>query len=213
MRNKLLLLLALVFCLSAVMPWESGYATWKWMLVEMRPEFISNDLEIPTVSGIEAIPEDLKDKIPTTGKIILVDFRRPSYKKRLWVIQNEQVKLFCRVAHGKNSGEVFATQFSNDQGSYKSSIGYFLTGEAYLGEKGWAMKLHGQDRGINDLAYERGIVFHGGEYVSKAFLLRNGRIGRSHGCFVTEPQNNEKIIRWCQNGTRVWVVGHQPLRI
>jgi len=209
MRNLILGLLVLVLFASAAWKLKAVDRSWKVIERHFRPEFFGEEPQLPVVSGLENIPADLRQRIPAKGKVILVDFRLPSSKKRLWLVKNQKIRLHCRVAHGKNSGEVWAKKFSNEQQSFKSCLGTFTTGKAYVGEKGLAMKLHGTEKGINDNAYERGIVFHGGSYVSTAFILRNGRIGRSHGCFVTEPQDNAKIIRSCASGTKVIVVGQR----
>lgn len=213
MRNLILCLLALVLCVSAAWKLKAVDRSWKGIERHFRPEFIGDEPQLPVVSGLEELPADLRQRIPAKGKVILVDFRLPSSKKRLWLIKNQKIRLHCRVAHGKNTGELWATKFSNEQQSFKSCLGVFTTGKAYVGKKGLAMKLHGAEKGVNDNAYDRGIVFHGGPYVSKAFLLRNGRLGRSHGCFVTEPQHNAKIIHSCAKGTKVIVVGHRSIRI
>ncbi|MBM3165553.1 MAG: murein L,D-transpeptidase catalytic domain family protein [Bacteroidetes bacterium] len=209
MRNLILGLLVLVLFASAAWKLKAVDRSWKVIERHFRPEFFGEEPQLPVVSGLENIPADLRQSIPVNGKVILVDFRLPSSKKRLWLVKNQKISLHCRVAHGKNSGEVWAKKFSNEQQSFKSCLGTFTTGKAYVGEKGLAMKLHGTEKGINDNAYERGIVFHGGSYVSTAFILKNGRIGRSHGCFVTEPRDNAKIIRSCASGTKVIVVGHR----
>jgi hypothetical protein len=93
-----------------------------------------------------------------------------------------------------------------------SCYGEFKTGEIYQGDKGLAMRLHGLEPGVNDNAYARAIVFHGGSYASYAFLAQHGRIGRSLGCFVTEPMYNSRIIRLCRFGAKMFVSGHQPVK-
>ena len=149
-----------------------------------------------------------KFNFPSKGIYVVVDFSMPSNKKRLWVIKDKKILLNCRVAHGKNSGIIQTASFSNEPESFKSCYGNFISGKSYVGEKGLAMRIHGLDFGINHNAYRRGIVFHSGAYVSDAYLNRKGRIGRSLGCFVTEPKNNAKIIRWCRNGVRIFVLGN-----
>lgn len=148
-----------------------------------------------------------KFNFPSKGIYVVVDFSMPSNKKRLWVIKDKKILLNCRVAHGKNSGVIQTASFSNEPESFKSCYGNFVSGKSYVGDKGLAMRIHGLDFGINHNAYRRGIVFHSGAYVSDAYLNRKGRIGRSLGCFVTEPKNNAKIIRWCRNGVRIFVLG------
>ena len=52
------------------------------------------------------------ESLKSSGQLIqdhilsVVDFSLPSNQKRLWVIRNNKVLVHCRVAHGKNSGEI-----------------------------------------------------------------------------------------------------------
>jgi hypothetical protein len=86
------------------------------------------------------------------------------------------------VAHGQNTGREWATSFSNQNESLKSSPGFYVTRETYEGKNGYSLKLDGLEHGINDKAYERGIVMHGAEYVSQDMANARGWIGRSWGC-------------------------------
>jgi len=210
---RLVILFVFTF-LGASIQWQSNMIGVKWqaVIMDIRPEFIPESAKDITEAPIFNIPLDLQQKIPETGTVILVDFRRPSNQKRLWVLSNRKLLVHCRVAHGKNSGETITSSFSNDFESNQSCIGSFVTGKIYRGEKGLAMRIHGLEQGINDNAYERGIVFHGGDYVSTAFLLKHGRIGRSLGCFVTEPRYNARIIRLCRFGAKLFVSGHEPIK-
>jgi hypothetical protein len=70
------------------------------------------------------------------------------------------------VAHGKNSGTLFAKNFSNKNESNKSSLGFYITGNTYRGKHGESLKLTGMENGINDKAAQRAIVLHGANYVS-----------------------------------------------
>lgn len=54
--------------------------------------------------------------LKSKGKII-IDYRRPSYQKRLWLMDGKEVLLNTYVAHGKNSGLIFARYFSNTENS------------------------------------------------------------------------------------------------
>ena len=69
---------------------------------------------------------DRKDK----GIITLIDFTKPSTEERLYVLDIKHHKLLFSslVSHGKNSGNNYATSFSNENGSYKSSLGFYITG-------------------------------------------------------------------------------------
>ena len=200
--------------LTVSVQWQTsiGDESWKHVFIRMRPEFVPEEVKEVTKDPFFSIPLDLQEKVPEVGTVILVDFRIPSNHKRLWVVRNNKVLVHCRVAHGKNSGEIVTENFSNQPETNMSCMGEFKTGKIYQGDKGLAMRLHGLDAGVNDNAYDRGIVFHGGTYVSSSFLLQHGRIGRSHGCFVTEPSINARIIRLCRYGATVYVSGHQPVK-
>lgn len=210
---RIILILSLAL-LSASIQWQSAGTeiNWRYVFVGMRPEFMPEEIKAASKDPIFAIPLDLLGKIPESGTVILVDFRLPSSSKRLWVVRNKKVLVHCRVAHGKNSGEIVTEHFSNTAETSMSCIGAFITGKIYTGEKGLAMRLHGLIPGVNDNAYARGIVFHGGSYVSSSFLAQHGRIGRSLGCFVTEPSYNKRIIRLCRFGAKMYVSGHQPVK-
>lgn len=123
----------------------------------------------------------------------IADLSQSSNSKRLYVIDLEKkiVLFHTYVSHGRNSGEEFAHFFGNEPESYKSSLGFYLTGDAYKGTHGLSMKLRGLEKGINHRAEQRGIVVHGASYVSESFIRRNGRLGRSQGC----PSVSEKICK------------------
>jgi hypothetical protein len=159
--------------------------------------------------SLSSLPNKLLKYVPDAGTVILIDFRLPSNKKRLWVIQDHKILVNCRVAHGIKSGRVKTTHFSNQHESNMSCIGTFLTGDEYQSEQiGRAMYLHGMDKGVNDNAFQRGIRFHASTYLSDAFLKKNGRIGRSLGCFTTEKKYNDIIIDVCKSGTLVHVIAN-----
>ena len=126
----------------------------------------------------------------------MIDFSLSSNMKRLWVIDLEKnIVLFqTLVAHGRNTGEEFAKEFSNQAQSFKSSIGFYATGEIYDGKHGKSLKLDGLEKGLNDKARERAVVIHGADYVSETFIKQNKRLGRSQGCPAIPVEMNAKII-------------------
>ncbi|MGH8816901.1 MAG: murein L,D-transpeptidase catalytic domain-containing protein [Achromobacter pestifer] len=81
------------------------------------------------------------------------------------------------VAHGRNSGESIATQFSNQNESFATSLGLFRTQESYRGQNGYSLRMKGLEPGFNDNAFDRAIVIHGVPYVSPVLARANGRIG------------------------------------
>lgn len=116
--------------------------------------------------------------------LALVDFSLPSTAKRLWVFDlNTHEVLFEEwVAHGRNTGDNFAREFSNRPESHMSSLGAYQAGEIYTGKNGYSLRLHGLEPGFNDLAFDRAIVIHGAPYVSAEMIRAHGRLGRSFGC-------------------------------
>ena len=66
-----------------------------------------------------------------------------SNTKRLWVIDltTNTILYNSFVAHGRNTGDEFASNFSNAAESYKSSLGFYSTGEIYNGKHGMSLKL------------------------------------------------------------------------
>jgi len=128
--------------------------------------------------------------------LTLVDYTLSSNQNRLWVIdlKNNCILFQSLVAHGRNSGEEFAGKFSNTPESYKSSLGFYVTGETYFGKHGYSLRLDGLDKGINSNARDRAIVVHGADYVSKTFINQNGRLGRSLGCFALPQELKKEVI-------------------
>ncbi len=139
--------------------------------------------------------------------ITIADFSQPSYKKRLFIIdlKNYKVLFNTLVAHGRNTGREWAHYFSNQNESYKSSPGFYITRETYDGKNGFSLKLEGMERGINDNAYERGIVMHGADYVSSAYVNAQGYIGRSQGCPAIPVNMSRPVINTIKNGTCLFI--------
>jgi hypothetical protein len=138
--------------------------------------------------------------------LTIIDYSLPSTVKRMWVIdlKTADVSFHTLVAHGKNSGYVNTTQFSNSPNSDETSIGLFLTGDTYTGHNGYSLKLNGLEPGFNDNALQREVVIHGAAYVGDDFLAKYGRIGRSWGCPALSKLVAEPIINEIKNGTLVF---------
>ena len=129
--------------------------------------------------------------------ITLIDFSLSANTKRLWVIDLDTDTILCNslVAHGRNTGDEYANSFSNAPESYKSSLGFYVTGEVYNGKHGKSLKLDGLEKGINDNARERAVVVHGADYVSDSFIRNNKRLGRSLGCPAVPLEITDELIR------------------
>jgi hypothetical protein len=160
----------------------------------------TNDLALPSREGfMKALKgfTKLKEKGLITKNILtLIDFSLSSNVKRLWVIDlDSNVVLFnSLVAHGRNTGDEYANSFSNASESFKSSLGFYATGEIYRGKHGASLKLDGLEKGINSNARARAVVIHGADYVSESFIQNNKRLGRSLGCPAIPLALTDKII-------------------
>lgn len=139
----------------------------------------------------------LKEKGLIQKEILtLIDFGLSSNIKRLWVIDltNNTVLFNSLVAHGRNTGEEFAKNFSNANSSFKSSLGFYTTGEVYNGKHGMSLRLDGLEKGVNNNARARGVVVHAASYVSESFIKQNKRLGRSQGCPALPAELSKDII-------------------
>lgn len=128
--------------------------------------------------------------------LTIIDFSLSSNTKRLWVIDliSGNVLFNSLVAHGRNTGDEYASNFSNSNESYKSSLGFYATGEIYNGKHGMSLRLDGLEKGVNDNARARGIVMHAADYVSDSFIQNNHRLGRSQGCPAVPAGLSKEII-------------------
>jgi hypothetical protein len=146
-------------------------------------------------------------KVNRPGILSIADFSKSSNQKRFFVIDMENAKILYHtvVAHGRNSGLYYATDFSNKPESNKSSLGFYVTLSTYYGEKGYSLKLQGLEKGINDNAYDRNIVLHGSEYATSEFARSNGYLGRSLGCPAVPMKQNTGIINTVKNGTVLFI--------
>ena len=139
------------------------------------------------------------------GKQVLtvIDFDLPSTEKRLWVLDlaKNNILFHTLVAHGHNSGENEATNFSNTDQSNMSSLGFYATGSEYEGKHGHSLRLQGLDEGYNTNAAARSVVMHGADYVSEDFIKQNGRLGRSLGCPALPMDQYSQIIDAVNGGT------------
>lgn len=140
----------------------------------------------------------------------IIDFSIPSSKKRLYVLDMKNYRLLFHTytAHGRNSGTVNTLYFSNEPESFKSSVGFYLTGGTYDGKHGYSLKLKGYEAGFNDKAEERAIVMHSADYVSEALIKQQGYIGRSLGCPALAPEIYKQVIQKIQNRTCLFMYGN-----
>jgi hypothetical protein len=132
--------------------------------------------------------------------VIVIDYRKSIVEKRLCLVDMKSGKniLESRVAHAFKSGVMFPTKFSNQLGSNTSSKGVFITGKTTISPKfGYAMLIDGLEKGVNNNARKREIIFHSD---------KNMQTKWSYGCFATPEEINKKLIDLTKNGCLVVVL-------
>jgi len=147
--------------------------------------------------------------VPRTRLLTVIDYSLPSTEPRLWVLDLDRARILYKelVAHGRESGDNIPGAFSNEPGSLMSSLGLFVTDEAYVGKNGYSLRLRGLDPGINDNAYDRAIVMHGAAYVNRSVAETLGRLGRSLGCPAVRLEVARKLIDTIKGGTAMYAYG------
>lgn len=153
--------------------------------------------------------EYLKDagKLQNENILTIADFSLPSSQKRLFVLdmENGQLLYHTYVAHGRNSGKEYAKQFSNEEESFKSSLGFYVTKNTYSGKHGFSLRLEGKEKGINDNAMKRAIVMHSADYVDQKFINMQGYIGRSLGCPALPKEVYKPILTKIKDGSCLFI--------
>ena len=171
----------------------------------------SNQFELPNLESFKEALKGfyiLKEKGLIQKDILtLVDFSLSSNVKRLWVIDMSTNTILYNslVAHGRNTGDEFANSFSNANSSFKSSLGFYATGEIYNGKHGMSLKLDGLEKGVNNNARERGVVIHSANYVSNSFIKNNKRLGRSLGCPAIPAESLNGIVNTIKNKSCLFI--------
>jgi L,D-transpeptidase catalytic domain len=135
------------------------------------------------------------------GYLTICDFSQSARQKRFYLIDlaNNKIVFNTFVAHGRNSGCEFATNFSNKLESLQSSLGFYVTKDTYSGEHGLSLRIEGLEPGFNDKAFQRAIVIHGAPYIG------DGCTGRSYGCPAVPQKESKKIINTIKNGTCLFI--------
>lgn len=144
-----------------------------------------------------------QSEITNRNVLTVVDFKRHSGQKRFFVIDMKSGVVRAHVvAHGKMSdpdASGFATSFSNVPESNKSSIGFAITGETYVGAHGRSLRLEGLSP-TNSNMFDRAIVVHSADYVVEG----QSKQGRSLGCFVLDDAVKDDIIDLIRGGSLIY---------
>lgn len=145
--------------------------------------------------------------------VFLLDMSIPSGKKRFFVYNLKVDSLECSslVSHGfgstiKNSEDELI--FSNNNYSFKTSLGKYKIGSSYNGTYGLAYKLYGLDT-TNSKAFERAIVLHSDVHIPTTEIYPY-KIFQSAGCPAVAPSflpvlskyiktSRKPILMWIYN--------------
>lgn len=142
--------------------------------------------------------------------LTVIDFTKPSTEPRFSVIDLKEKKLlyYTYVSHGKNSGKVIATKFSNAPNSFQSSLGFFVTDtKPYFGSFGYSLRLKGLENHFNSNAYDRAIVIHGADYASKKYIDQMGFLGRTLGCPAIPVELSKEVIDLLSDNSIIFIAG------
>jgi hypothetical protein len=173
---------------------------------------LTRDVYNLAIKGLHKL--DAEGKLHNLNIITIIDYSQSSNQKRLYVIDlaNQKLLFNTYVAHGRKTGEEYAKTFSNNDGSFQSSLGFYITQQTLTGSHtGFALSLSGVEKGINDNAYKRAIIMHAANYVSENFIKKNGRLGRSLGCPALPPELNKPIIETIKGGSCLFLYNPDPV--
>ncbi len=173
-----------------------------YAVVNLADTGLTKDVFNMAIKGLKKL--DTNGKLQNPNIVTIADYSQSSNKKRLYVIDLKNKKLLFNtyVAHGRNTGEEFAKSFSNVEGSYKSSLGFYVTEHPITGSHtGFSLLIDGVEKGFNDHAVQRAIIIHAAEYATENFIKKYGRLGRSYGCPSVPPEMNKPIIDAIKGGT------------
>jgi hypothetical protein len=208
--KKYILRILFLICLMPLTSFKYGYP-----MPKLEPENTSTNIYEALKTNSKAFALAIKgyEKLKQLGKLsnlrylTIADMSRASSEPRLFILDMEKQVLVLQtfVAHGRNSGMLFAKNFSNKIGSFQSSLGFYITGSAYQGKHGKSLVLKGVESGINDNAEARAIVLHGADYANKGFVQDQGYLGRSLGCPAVPNNQVEAIIKTIQGASCLFV--------
>ena len=167
---------------------------------------LSNEVFQLALTGLGKLEAAGQLNIP--GIITIVDFSQSSTKKRLYVIDllNKTLLFNTYVAHGRNTGEEYAEHFSNESGTHKSSLGFYITENPAMGATvGLSLIIKGVEKGFNDKAMQRAIIMHGADYATEDFITKHGRLGRSYGCPSVPPELIKPVSETIKGGSCMFI--------
>jgi len=217
MLNRKFINLLRIICISILLTNAGCSTSQRPKPSPLPPSQAQSQIEILSNQAVELNPRVLNlalnayKKAANRGlvkqpKLTVIDYSLPSVVPRLWVFDLNDNKLLYQlhVTHGAKSGLLNATEFSNQHDSHKSSLGVFLTEEAYYGRYGYSLRLKGLEKGFNDNARSRAIVMHGAEYATAEHAVLSKRLGRSWGCPAIDPKVSTRVVEELKQGSLIF---------
>ena len=127
----------------------------------------------------------------------MIDYSKSIVSERLYLVNTKthKIEMTSVVSHAWKSGLNYATNFSNEEGTLKSSLGAYFTENTYYGTYGYSLVLNGLDK-TNSNAKKRKIIFHSTKKMKTKW---------SWGCFALPEKNTRKIIDMIKGGCLVYV--------
>ncbi|HEY2726149.1 MAG TPA: murein L,D-transpeptidase catalytic domain family protein [Parafilimonas sp.] len=172
-----------------------------YSIMNLSETGLSRDVFFTAYKGYEYMLS--QNEVLKPGLLTICDYSQVSSKKRLYVLDLNAAKILFNtyVAHGHNSGNDYATSFSNSDDSHKSSLGFMRTAETYFGDNGYSMRLDGMENGFNNNVRARAIVMHGSNYVNAERASNGTMMGRSFGCPAVPAAEVKDIIDHIKGGS------------
>ncbi len=173
----------------ATAPLQASPQTWTTAQITPPPLDPQRLVRPELMSRAMAALDIHHQKLVLRDRMYLVDFQKFSGDARLYEVDliGGRVTAF-RTCHGRGSDPEhsgYARNFSNTPDSFMSSVGAYATAGAGWGaQQGPNVLLDGLEYS-NNLARDRAIIVHGADYADPDFLAREGKLGRSYGCFST----------------------------
>lgn len=174
-------------------------------LVSLREKILSG-ANVPSQAVDKAFDFYNKNQSIIRNKkyITIFDISQHSGQPRLYLIDvNTGSVKSMHVAHGSGSDpdhDGVATSFSNVSGSKKSSLGFMLTAETYIGKHGESLRLEGLEE-RNSKVRSRAIVIHSASYVNANL----SKMGRSEGCPAVSLSHIKDLITKAKNGSLYYI--------
>jgi hypothetical protein len=146
---------------------------------------------------------------PNAKYAAVVDFTRRANQHRFFLINvdDKKIEYSWFTSHGTGSGPLEKCErVSNVPESKCSSKGIIKTAETYFSSKfGYALRLDGLEKGVNDHVRKRAIVMHPSKYVSETYMKTHQFPGRSFGCVTLDPGVSKEVIDKLKNGSILFI--------